>query len=98
MILINTKKIQGLVKSYGSSLELEEETILRALEISKRAEEKNLLSGVKLEGTAAALIYTSGIIEDDRRTQKQIANVASIPESTIRNRYMKIIRELDIRG
>ncbi|NPD89274.1 MAG: hypothetical protein HGN29_11160 [Asgard group archaeon] len=94
---MSTKKIQGLVKMYGSSLELEEDTILRALEISKRAEEKNLLSGTKLEGSAAALIYISGIIEDDRRTQKQIAKVASIPESTIRNRYMNIVRELDIR-
>ena len=93
---MNTKNIQGLVKAYGSSLEIEEDTILRALEISKQAEEKNLLSGLKTEGTAAALIYISGIIEDDRRTQKQIAKVASIPESTIRNRYLAIVRGLNI--
>jgi transcription initiation factor TFIIB len=91
------RKIAELIKSFGISLELEENTILRAIEISNRAKEKNLISGRKLEGTAAALIYISGILEDDRKTQKQIAKVASVPESTIRNRYMKIVRELEIR-
>ena len=96
-MLMTERKISDLIKKYSNSLELEEDTMLRALEISKRAEEKNLLSGKKVEGSAAALIYISGILEEDRRTQKQIANVASIPESTIRNRYLEIARALDIR-
>jgi transcription initiation factor TFIIB len=94
---MNIKKIQALIKAFGTSLNLNEDTILIALQISNRAEERNLLSGKKIEGSAAAIIYIAGILEDDRRTQKQISQVCSIPESTIRNRYLKIARELEIR-
>lgn len=91
------RKITDLIREYSKSLELKENTMLRALEISNRAEERNLLSGLKLEVSAAAIIYISGIIEADRRTQKQIAKIALTPESTIRNRYIKLVRELGIR-
>ena len=90
------RNLQDLIEEYALSLELEENTILRALELLNRAEEKHLIAGKKVEGSIAALLYISGILEDNRRTQKQISKIVSVPESTIRNRYVEIVRELEI--
>jgi transcription initiation factor TFIIB len=94
---MSKQKLQDLIKSFSTTLELKENTILKAEEISRRAEENYLVSGKKTEGSAAAVIYIAGILEDDRRSQKEIAQVASVPESTIRNRYVTIVRELKIK-
>ena len=85
------------VREFSIHLKLKENTIIRAENLVNRTEESFLNSGKKPEGTAAAIIYISGILEDDRRTQKEISKVANVPESTIRNRYLEIVRSLEIR-
>jgi len=93
---MNEQRLKDLIRSFSASLELKENTVLRAEEISRRANENYLVSGKKLEGSAAAIIYIAGILEDDRRSQREIAKVALVPESTIRNRYSAIARGLNI--
>ncbi|MFW9852839.1 MAG: transcription initiation factor IIB, partial [Candidatus Thorarchaeota archaeon] len=82
---------------FSKPLKLRETTTIAAEKLANRTEEKFLNSGKKLIGTAAAIIYISSILEEDRRTQKEISKVANVPESTIRNRYLEIVRSLEIR-
>jgi transcription initiation factor TFIIB len=91
------KNLTEYISEFSVPLELKENTIIKAKNLANRTEEKFLNSGKKMKGTAAAIIYISCILEDDRRTQKEISLVAEVPESTIRNRYLEIVRSLDIR-
>ena len=94
---MNEKDIINHVMEFSNILELKENTILRAINIATKSIEAYLTSGKKSEGVAAATIYIAGILEDDRRTQGEIASIAGVPESTIRNQYLEIARGLEIK-
>ncbi|HJK73088.1 MAG TPA: transcription initiation factor IIB, partial [Methanocorpusculum sp.] len=47
-------------------------------------------------GVAAAAIYISSILSGERRTQREVADVAGVTEVTIRNRYKELAEQLDI--
>ena len=68
----------------------------KATEIIRNAEEKFVTIGKDPGGIAGAALYIAGIIENDRRTQREIANVSRVTEVTIRNRYKELVRVLDI--
>ena len=91
---MNKANLQDLIRNYSEILELKPNTVLRARKLCREAKDNFLLSGKKLEGSAAAIVYIAGILEDDRRSQREIAQIASVPESTIRNRYLDIARGL----
>ena len=91
------REIIEYVRLISNSLELRENTALRAIDLANRSIEAYLTSGKKSEGIAAATIYIACILEDDRRTQKEISRVAKVPESTIRNQYLEIARGLEIK-
>ena len=57
---------------------------------------KELTSGRGPTGVAAAAIYIASILCGDRRTQREVADVAGVTEVTIRNRYKELAEELDI--
>src|SRR3970040_2387978 len=48
-------------------------------------------------GVAAAAIYISSILSNERRTQREVAEVAGVTEVTIRNRYKELTERLEIR-
>jgi transcription initiation factor TFIIB len=77
-------------------LTLRGEVQSKAVEILRQASEKELTSGRGPTGVAAAAIYISSILCGDRRTQREVAEVAGITEVTIRNRYKELAEELDI--
>ncbi|MGQ4871799.1 MAG: transcription initiation factor IIB, partial [Candidatus Thorarchaeota archaeon] len=68
----------------------------RTVEILKRSREKGLTIGRDPLGLAAAAIYVASILLDERRTQREIAEVARVTEVTVRNRYKEIVRVLQI--
>jgi transcription initiation factor TFIIB len=45
---------------------------------------------------AAAALYIAAILEENRRTQCEIAQVAHVTEVTVRNRYKEMLTELNI--
>jgi len=47
-------------------------------------------------GMCAASIYIAGVVLDNRRTQREIAEIAGVTEVTIRNRYKEIVQRLNI--
>ena len=68
----------------------------KAIEIIKKAEEKELTSGRGPTGVAAAAIYIASILGGERRTQREVAEVAGVTEVTIRNRYKELAEKLGI--
>ncbi len=87
---------KDLIPRLSSDLLLEGKTIKKATEIIKNAEEKFVTIGKDPGGIVGAALYIAGIIEEDRRTQREIANVTRVTEVTIRNRYKELVRVLGI--
>jgi len=84
------------IPRFGAELELSGRTQKRAAEIIKRAGEYGLTAGKDPTGLAAASIYISAILEGERRTQREIAEVAHVTEVTVRNRYKELVKVLNI--
>ena len=62
----------------------------------KRAEEVELTSGRGPAGIAAAALYVAALMNDEKKTQREVADIAGITEVTIRNRYKELIEKLDL--
>jgi len=84
------------VTRIGSLLGLSGATMKIAAEILEKAKEVGLTAGKDPAGLAAAAIYIASLLNEERRTQKEIAQVAGVTEVTVRNRYKELIQELKI--
>jgi len=81
---------------FASDLDLSEEAIAKAREIIDTSAEQGLLSGKSPSGFAAAAIYASSLLCNEKKTQREVANVANVTEVTIRNRYQEQIKAMDL--
>ena len=81
---------------FGTELRLSGVCQRKAASILKRAKAAGLTAGKDPTGLAAAAIYISGIINGERRTQREISEVAHVTEVTVRNRYKELVRKLSI--
>jgi len=84
------------VPRFGSELKLSGEVQSKAIEILKKAMDQELTSGRGPTGVSAAAIYIASVLLGDRRTQREVADVAGVTEVTIRNRYKELAERLDI--
>jgi transcription initiation factor TFIIB len=66
------------------------------LEILQEAAHRELTSGCGPTGIAPASLYIASVLCGERRTQREIADIAGVTEVTIRNRYKEIAKKLDI--
>ena len=89
-------KPEDYIARFCSELELPGEVQAKALEILQEAAEKELTSGRGPTGVAAAAIYIASILTNNRRTQREVAEVAGVTEVTIRNRYKELTEKLGI--
>jgi len=80
---------ENYVDRFCSELHLGNLTCDTAKKILKKCEEARLIKGGPL-GMTAASIYMACQINTEKRTQKEISQVASVTEVTIRNRYRDI--------
>ena len=87
---------QDYVSRFCSQLTLSSEVQIKAREILKKALIKELVSGRGPTGMAAAAIYIASVLCQERRTQREVSEVSSVTEVTIRNRYKEIVNELNI--
>jgi transcription initiation factor TFIIB len=67
-----------------------------AIRIIREAVKKGLISGRGPTGVAAAALYIAAAKHGERRTQKEVAEVAGVTEVTIRNRYRELKKELNL--
>ncbi|MEE8168485.1 MAG: transcription initiation factor IIB [Candidatus Hydrothermarchaeales archaeon] len=84
------------IPRFCSELNLNTDVQRRAVEISEKAMDKELTSGRGPTGVSAAAIYIASVLMGERRTQKEVADVAGVTEVTIRNRYKEIAETLEI--
>ncbi|MCJ2563779.1 MAG: transcription initiation factor IIB, partial [Candidatus Thermoplasmatota archaeon] len=89
-------KPQDYVSRFCSMLRLSGEVQSKAIEILKDASDRELTSGRGPTGVAAAAISISSILANERRTQREVADVAGVTEVTIRNRYKELTDKLGI--
>ena len=75
------------VPKIASKVGVGERTQQRAVEILREAERLKTTAGKDPMGLAAAALYIACVMNDEKRTQKMIADAAGVTEVTIRNRY-----------
>jgi transcription initiation factor TFIIB len=74
------------VSGIASKLNVRQDTQHKAVEILRKAKERQGLSGKDPRGIAAAALYMACIENDDKRIQKDVAAAAGTTEVTLRNR------------
>lgn len=67
-----------------------------AIEILRQARAKRAASGKDPMGLAAAALYIACLQNNEKKTQKDIAEAAGVTEVTVRNRYKSLKRELGL--
>jgi len=65
-----------------------------AHKILAAAKEMKLTSGRGPTGIAAAASYIASVLTGERKTQREIAEIAQVTEVTIRNRYKELVERL----
>lgn len=87
---------QDYISRFCGRLNLTTDVQIKALNLLKQAQQKELTSGRGPTGMSAAAIYISSVICEERITQREIAEVAGVTEVTIRNRYKELVNKLEI--
>jgi transcription initiation factor TFIIB len=73
---------------------MSERTIRRAIDIVRMTEQREISAGKAPMGLAASALYLAGLLEGEVKTQKEIAQAASVTEVTVRNRYKGLRADL----
>ncbi len=84
------------IARFASSLKLNPETQSKSVEILEMAQNKELTSGRGPTGIAAAALYVAALMHGEKRTQREVADVAGVTEVTIRNRYKELLEKLKL--
>ena len=84
------------IPRFASALKLSPDSQSRSVEILEKAQRAELTSGRGPTGIAAAALYVSALMHGEKRTQREVADVAGVTEVTIRNRYKELLTELKL--
>ncbi|MEM4367996.1 MAG: transcription initiation factor IIB [Candidatus Aenigmatarchaeota archaeon] len=84
------------VPKFVAALKLSGEVQETAIKLLKDSLKGGLISGRGPTGVAAAAVYIASALHSEKRTQKEVADVAGVTEVTIRNRYRELKKELKI--
>jgi len=95
-IKITPSSPKDYISRFASVLKLSPKTQNEALKILKKAEGSELTSGRGPAGIAAAALYVAALLNEEKKTQREVADVAGITEVTIRNRYKELLDKLGL--
>jgi transcription initiation factor TFIIB len=84
------------IARFASALKLSAEAQSKSIDILEMAQKEELTSGRGPTGIAAAALYVSALIHGEKRTQREVADVAGVTEVTIRNRYKELLDKLKL--
>ncbi|MGV9206066.1 MAG: transcription initiation factor IIB, partial [Promethearchaeia archaeon] len=94
---IRPPKPEDFVEKISSKISLNRKTKEKALEIIKKARNKNLHQGKSPTGFAAGAIYLAGRITNANKiTQLKVAEAANVTEVTVRSRYKDLKNNLNL--
>ena len=86
---------ESYVPRFASDLNLSEEVERRARQLLQNAKAEGVHSGKSPVGLAAAAVYAASLLTNEKVTQSEVSEVASISEVTIRNRYHELLEAED---
>jgi len=75
------------ISKIASRAEISMQTQQSAIKVLKDAKRKGVVAGKDPMGLAAAALYVACVLENEKKTQKEIAEIANVTEVTVRNRY-----------
>ena len=84
------------ISKIATAVEISMITQQRAIRIMNEAKKKGLVMGKDPMGLAAASLYLACVLEGEKKTQKEIAEVANVTEVTVRNRYKGLEKALSL--
>ena len=84
------------IPRFASELKLSGEVQGKAIEILSKVISMGLTSGRGPMGVAAAALYIAAVMNDEQRTQREVAEVARVTEVTVRNRYKEMVEYLGV--
>ena len=84
------------VSRFSNKLSIAGKVETVAHQILRTATAMRLTSGRGPTGIAAAATYIASVLAGEKRTQREIAEVANVTEVTIRNRYKELLERLEI--
>ncbi len=87
---------EDYIPRFATMLGLGDKVQAKAINILKKAKEYDVTSGKGPTGVAAAALYIAAVLNDEKRTQREVADVVGVTEVTIRNRYKEIVDKLGI--
>ena len=82
------------IAKFSSQLTMQGKVEEIAHKILTAARELKLTSGRGPTGIAAAASYIASVLTGERKTQREIAEIAQVTEVTIRNRYKELVERL----
>lgn len=85
------------ISRFSQELDLTPHTQHEAIRILDQAQTRDLTIGKDPKGLAAAALYIAGVLEGERRTQRDISRISHVTEVTIRNRYKEIVKILNLK-
>ncbi len=95
-IKVKQSSPKDYVSRFSSVLKLSPKTQNEAIKVLNQANKVELTSGRGPAGIAAAALYVAALMNDEKKTQREVADIAGITEVTIRNRYKELIDKLDL--
>lgn len=95
-IKVKPSSPKDYISRFASILHLSPKTQNEALKVLRKADISELTSGRGPAGIAAAALYVAALLNDEKKTQREVADVAGITEVTIRNRYKELIEKLKL--
>lgn len=87
---------EDFIPRFGSKLDFSGHAQARARHIIESARENDLISGRSPEGVVAAALYIASLVENDKRSQKKIADTIGVTEVTIRKGYQDFVEGLGL--
>lgn len=87
-------KVNQYVSKFSNQLTVQGKVEEIANKIIVAARDLKLTSGRGPKGIAAAASYIASVLVGERRTQREIAEIAKVTEVTIRNRYKELLERL----
>jgi len=87
-------KASQYISKFSNQLTMQGKVEEIASKILNVASELKLTSGRGPTGIAAAASYVASVLVGEKRTQREIAEIARVTEVTIRNRYKELIERL----
>ncbi|WP_414838323.1 transcription initiation factor IIB [Candidatus Nanosalina sp. VS9-1] len=87
---------KNFIPRYASEVGLSGEASARARKIVKEAMDKGVTSGRSPSSVSSAALYIGALLEGDKVTQKEVAEVAGVTQTTVRKTYRLISEELGL--